>query len=464
MSFSLEGHQRQYDISYDEAFLALRYGISGAPYAQRHWELSQETKGVVFWGHRVVAVIEYIPLAGALVALIERIVVYAYHQLFPPEKGEDLFTGSIYRDSSSNSPSRLRKIGHVPTHVGPPPGLALNWPRSIPLTFEQRFAKMVKNSTKLIMSHIQRGTYSVSQGHYAMLPKVDAFCTPLQKPLTFMYSEAAAQGQRLTMEDAHFIMSESQLPGLLAGVFDGHGGAQVAKFASSRFTELFFSKLTEYSGDVHKAFEEIFLEIHQEVEMKPIWKEQGSTAVIIYLDKATGLLYTATLGDSEATLYRAEGESFICLPLSFVKDWSNQKDAIRADEYHGTTWRRKSYKEEGWVGHLAPQTLRVPENCLNVSRAIGDVWLTPVGHKPKITVHQAMPGWLVLACDGYEEHVNKRETADRIKQAVQDSLCGRDSVSIGNVAKVLRDYALSRHTPNRHDNVTVIAIEIQSPS
>ncbi len=51
-------------------------GLSGQPYAQRHWEasLSRGLPDSIVWGHRCIAVIEYIPLLGAVAAIIERVV------------------------------------------------------------------------------------------------------------------------------------------------------------------------------------------------------------------------------------------------------------------------------------------------------------------------------------------------------------------------------------------------------
>jgi len=47
-------------------------GFSGAPFAKRHWQLSNQFN---YFGHRVIACLEYLPVLGALVALIEKVVV-----------------------------------------------------------------------------------------------------------------------------------------------------------------------------------------------------------------------------------------------------------------------------------------------------------------------------------------------------------------------------------------------------
>ena len=60
------------------------------------------------------------------------------------------------------------------------------------------------------------------------------------------------QGWRCSMEDTH-IADEVDLPdgtkGMLFGVFDGHGGHEVAQFAKDHFTQTFKEKLKSRASD-----------------------------------------------------------------------------------------------------------------------------------------------------------------------------------------------------------------------
>ena len=57
------------------------------------------------------------------------------------------------------------------------------------------------------------------------------------------WGACAMQGWRATMEDAHICqtvdMPGKNMYGMLFGVFDGHGGAEVAAYAKENFKKVF---------------------------------------------------------------------------------------------------------------------------------------------------------------------------------------------------------------------------------
>ena len=66
------------------------------------------------------------------------------------------------------------------------------------------------------------------------------------------------QGWRKRMEDAH--ISDLDIGSgntQLFGVFDGHGGSEVAKFVGNHFTEEFLKDQAFLKGDIKKALEGI---------------------------------------------------------------------------------------------------------------------------------------------------------------------------------------------------------------
>lgn len=73
MNYLLSNHERAYNLSFNEGLLALGTGLSAAPYAVRHWELSNRSAEHCL-GHRIIAVLQAIPVIGLLFALIERVV------------------------------------------------------------------------------------------------------------------------------------------------------------------------------------------------------------------------------------------------------------------------------------------------------------------------------------------------------------------------------------------------------
>ena len=82
MNFTLLNHQLGYSFRSEDALFSLKTVLSGAPYAKRHWEQSTNEKNQVVWQHRLIAMIEFIPVVGALAAVIERIVVWVYKTFF----------------------------------------------------------------------------------------------------------------------------------------------------------------------------------------------------------------------------------------------------------------------------------------------------------------------------------------------------------------------------------------------
>ncbi|WP_213156209.1 hypothetical protein [Neochlamydia sp. AcF65] len=97
MSYLLTDHPRKYDLSYQDIGLSLITGLSGAPYATRHWQLSNYAKAKHCLGHRLIACIESIPFAGALAAILERIIVFIQKKL--------LKNGVLTKHKAVTSPS-----------------------------------------------------------------------------------------------------------------------------------------------------------------------------------------------------------------------------------------------------------------------------------------------------------------------------------------------------------------------
>ena len=255
------------------------------------------------------------------------------------------------------------------------------------------------------------------------------------------------------MEDAHFYVESDQA--ILAGVFDGHGGREVAAFASEQFQVKFPKALDLAKGNVHQAFETVLHEIHQDVVRRPAWNKVGSTAVISYIDKEENKIYTATLGDSEANIYRKVGRSLKSIPLSCVRDWVSTKDHSRLEKVHGKEAVEKQYQR----AHFQAKGLRSQlDTGVNVSRAIGDVDQTGtpdrplVIHKPTITVSELCPkDVIVLACDGLKDYVSEDKIVGDLSPGWLSSVRGK------NIAQLLVNKALQQNT---RDNVTVLSIEV----
>lgn len=272
-------------------------------------------------------------------------------------------------------------------------------------------------------------------------------------------SKSAVCGKRSNMED--YVLLKETGTGILFCVFDGHGGSDVAELAKDYFEENFESKLAECNGNVAKAITLIGKMIDQQLaeydeDGADEWNKQGSTAGINYYDKQKGLIYTATLGDSEAVLYRQIDEVWTAIPLSCIRNWESEKDRQRAEAaIKGTI--------EVW-GNLKGKHLRYPPAInrfaycarLNVSRSFGDLdinklkenkLINPVSSKFKMTVQKVLPGDVIVAgSDGLWDVVGN---GDIIKE-------------IGNSARQLSAAALSSLALEKgsKDNISVVTLQI----
>lgn len=340
--------------------------------------------------------------------------------------------------------------------------------RDVPI--EKAMEKMHKNARKAIEEHRGRKHDSAYATAAQALPSIEELRnSPANAAsLNFSHHFHDAQGPRTTMEDAHFFKDIDQ--GAVVAVFDGHGGKEVADYANTQFQLRFAQKLALYNGNVHKSFERLIHEIHTEVLTHQDWNGMGCTAVISFIDKKSGNVYTATLGDSESNIYRQCDDGLKSIPLSCVRDWSSQKDAKRAAIATGvpeleTEWPKypdqsKTFRYNNlnsiynYVRHQVDKIVRWYSG-VNVSRAIGDAGCNGTSdkpgviHKPKITVTKARPGdRLVIACDGLKDYVPENEIVDVVKANPGN-----------NLAQALVDKALSNMSYGG-DNVTVVVVEI----
>lgn len=422
MYCSLMNHKKRYDLNVSDCLTSVATGFSGCFYAQRHWELSEKNGSQA---HMILGFLEALPLLGFTIAILERLAVI------------------LFDDSKNLSHLSMTLINEKKGEAGP-------W-QPAALTIDKDIAqKMLKNAEKAVDEHQEKDRNRSYMSKDA-IPSLERIIQQKQlPPLKFTYEDFGAQGIRDSMEDAHFFEKIDQ--GVIAGVFDGHGGKEVAEYASQNFKLRFSQTLKEAEGNVHEAFKTIIDEIHQEVAQKKTWNKMGSTAVIVFIDPHSHLIYTATIADSEANIYRKNQKELKSIPLSCVRDWSSPKDAKRAAEaLHrpeiATLWPQRKSKDLRFP---------LPNAGLNVSRAIGDVFLTwtrenkpGLIHKPKITVNQVQTGdILILACDGLKDFASEKEIIQQISQHDKKA----------NLAEKLVHFALNEKQSS--DNVTVLAIEV----
>lgn len=340
------------------------------------------------------------------------------------------------------------------------------------------FQKMEKNLVKAYEEHITQYEKFITKKNLSS----DNFPNPYADPsewinilestedvaskIVLTHGCSDARGVRPTMEDAKFVLDLKD--GLLVGVFDGHGGSEVADIASREFQMLFPQQLSKFGGNVHQAFEKVFFEIQKKITLDRRFDEIGSTAVVSYIDAKNQLIYTATIGDSEAFICRRDiQDEFKLIPLSCVRDWASDKDIQRAAK--ATQGQYEVPVEIFWqTNNVPPKHRRIDQTSttllkndnhgVNVSRAFGDQ-IKNVGRptdaiiaKPKITVCSIKKSDVFLFfCDGVTDYVkDKNALIDCVRKYYR---------SPTRISFNLVDLAFACHTT---DNVSVVVVKVEN--
>ena len=417
MNIGLMNHERRYHLTFSEIALS-SFTLTAVPFALRHLELAQQSRILCpsenrdFWLQRTIAFFEYLPLIGGIVGLAEWscfLVSSSFKQLFP-------------------------------------------------LVIKKE--KMKKNGRKAILEHQLK---DVANSEFFREVVIDRIENTIN---TMTFSKAEAQGPRKTMEDASFVIEIDQ--GVLAGVFDGHGGSEIANYVNEEIQKRFSLKLKSCLGDVHLTFSELFNELQQEIKKENDWFFFGSTAVISFIHLKKRKIYTATLGDSEGCLYRKIDGKMYCQPLSPLRDYSNKRDfgrvlpflnrSTRLVNYNNNSENVKQYSlslSKGNSKYLRftkrlrkPSDQKIMEFSANLSRSFGDLWTEgAISQKPKITVAKIVPGTVVvLACDGLYDYVPQNRICALINENGHSE----------NLAQVIVNEAFWK----TEDNVSVVTIKV----
>lgn len=338
----------------------------------------------------------------------------------------------------------------------------------------QELAKMGKNFQKAISEHLakdpQSTTLATQKEVETSLQNQDK-TNPLILENPVVASQSKSRQDNATIEDANF-HTPALSRGWLVGVLDGHGGPDVSKYVSQKFTDIFTKTLNNYPS-IRSAFNDTLEKLHKQIQENPAFDKQGCTAVISLIDPSNHKVYTATLGDSEAFIYRKINGKFKCIPLSCVRDWLSPKDWTRRGNALLNDNPEKKIPEKPGIESDSKHT-RYPTNGVNTARGLGDVLIEKYDQsvenlheaegedranlpktmsiKPKITVTDVLEGDIILhVSDGITDYI----TQERIIEAINTWQEGDKSVSLPQTINNLltganKDYSIK-------DDITVIA-------
>uniref|UniRef100_A0A1I8I002 PPM-type phosphatase domain-containing protein n=1 Tax=Macrostomum lignano TaxID=282301 RepID=A0A1I8I002_9PLAT len=171
----------------------------------------------------------------------------------------------------------------------------------------------------LQLSMLSQLSHPITMGQSLSEP-VTAKETSLKQTANLLIGSSAMQGWRPRMEDAHAVHTRLSSPAppavprpaaaqpavTYAGVFDGHGGAKVARYAAEHLHRRLAAAgaaapLSESSSpDAVEPIRAAFLEVDRDLRLRRADGGAGSTALVLLVDDST--IRCASVGDSRAVL------------------------------------------------------------------------------------------------------------------------------------------------------------------
>lgn len=324
----------------------------------------------------------------------------------------------------------------------------------------------------------------------------------------YRYGAAAMQGWRVDMEDAHLTrLDVDDKHSAVFGVYDGHGGKEVAIFCSRHLTEELV-KSDLYKGEVGAALQATYLRMDDMImeeegrrellELSGSMKNSGpqrSKSIFENEDMKRRLrtaIQARNRGGGSPVGEGSEGDSCSNLPITnagctaitaYVCD--DQLVVANSGDSRGVLSRR-GVSEALSVDHKPTDELECRRilraggyvsdgrinGSLNLSRAIGDMeykevrTLPPqdqmVTAWPEIKSVKLGPGdeFIILACDGIWDVLTNQEAVD----FVRERLVREPERDVSSICSELCDRCLAKDTNNKGigcDNMSVVIITLK---
>eukprot|EP00164_Ancoracysta_twista_P001576 GFYU01002065.1.p1 GENE.GFYU01002065.1~~GFYU01002065.1.p1 ORF type:complete len:312 (+),score=68.08 GFYU01002065.1:56-991(+) len=263
----------------------------------------------------------------------------------------------------------------------------------------------------------------------------------------FRYAVGEMQGWRKGMEDAHTTllkMSDAD-PNMFFGVFDGHGGKDVAIHCGNYLHTYVAESAAYQAGDYRNSLREGFLMLdHMLLTDKLKVQSGGSTCVVVLYNAKTKEVHCGNAGDSRSVMCRS-GAAF---PLSEDHKPANEDEARRIQNAGGFVINNRV------------------NGILALSRAIGDkdfkqnTKLSPeeqvVTANPEITTTTLTNDdrFIIIACDGIWDVMTNDEVIKFVSERMDRGM------ALPYIIEEVLDHCLSPSPPGVGcDNMTLIILE-----
>lgn len=239
--------------------------------------------------------------------------------------------------------------------------------------------------------------------------------TTFMQNASVMVASSCMQGWRISMEDAHqhiLQLSPEDTEAAFFGVYDGHGGAKVAKYASIHLHRYIVNRPEYSSGDIADAFRQGFLECDRAMRVADELRDEmaGCTAVTALIKG--NRLWCGNAGDSRCI----GGVAGRAVALSRDHKPNDPGEKSRIEAAGGSV-----------------EFNRVNGN-LALSRALGDFIFKMnnnlpeneqiVSAEPEVEETEITEDWdfLLLACDGIWDVLSNQQVADFITARIGRNL------------------------------------------
>eukprot|EP01064_Diplonema_japonicum_P016234 TRINITY_DN24230_c0_g1_i1.p1 TRINITY_DN24230_c0_g1~~TRINITY_DN24230_c0_g1_i1.p1 ORF type:complete len:387 (+),score=136.48 TRINITY_DN24230_c0_g1_i1:31-1161(+) len=283
----------------------------------------------------------------------------------------------------------------------------------------------------------------------------DHLDTPTTKKETDLYEDdnhmvasVGMQGWRKGMEDAHIAKLKGDDDEAIYAVFDGHSGAEVAKFAAEKL-ETHLKGTEEWAKkDYEAALKKGFLSLDGEMRKKEMQAGSTATVCVVTADK----IYTANSGDSRAVVCQNKA----AVALSEDHKPMSEVEKTRIEKAGSTV------EDIGGIGRV--------DGMLAVSRGFGDFKFKkpeiPAEEQavtcfPDVTVHHITPEtqYLIVACDGIWDCLTSEEVVEQISAKVT---MAKTPAELGALSGDLMDELISpKPAAIGSDNMSIVLVKFK---
>ncbi|XP_021275593.1 protein phosphatase 2C 77 [Herrania umbratica] len=335
---------------------------------------------------------------------------------------------------------------------------------------QQKKIRKTESQCLLELSNIPLWGYTCMCGRRPeMEDAVVAIPRFLQVPTQVLKVDRLSNGMNYNLSDltAHFY-----------GVYDGHGGCQVANYCRERMhlalaEEIELAKACELDGNIghdwqerwKKAFSNCFIKVDAEIggvhggtdgdktDHEPIAPETAGSTAVVAIISSTHII-VANCGDSRAVLYHGK----LPMPLSVDHKPDREDEHARIEAAGGKVIQWKGSRVFG---------------VLAMSRSIGDRYLKPwIIPDPEVMfVPRAKEDeCLILASDGLWDVITNEEACEVARKQILlwhkkhgDKLSAERGEEVDPAAQAAAEY-LSRLALSKgsKDNISVIVVDLKA--